>query len=73
MQEIGRRWLTLPGNVRGSLIVLLASLISVLMTSLIKHVVRLSMVEKQSAFLTVKYKLHNPSQRRRAMLLVVST
>ena len=27
------------------------------------------MVEKQSAFLTVKYKLHNPSQRRRAMLL----
>jgi len=38
MQEIYRRWLTLPGNVRGSLIVLLASLISVLMTSLIKHV-----------------------------------
>ena len=27
------------------------------------------MAEKQSAFLTVKYKLHNSSQRRRAMLL----
>ncbi len=27
------------------------------------------MVETQSAFLTVKFKLHNPSQRRRAMLL----
>jgi len=38
MQEIYRRWLMLPGNVQGSLIVLLASLISVLMTSLIKHV-----------------------------------
>ena len=38
MLEIYRRWLTLPGNVKGSLIVLLASLISVLMTSLIKHV-----------------------------------
>lgn len=38
MQKIYRRWLTFPGNVRGSLIVLLASLISVLMTSLIKHV-----------------------------------
>jgi drug/metabolite transporter (DMT)-like permease len=37
MQEIYRRWLTLPGNVRGSLIVLLASLVAVLMTSLIKH------------------------------------
>ena len=38
MQEIYRRWQTLPGNVQGSLIALLASLISVLMTSLIKHV-----------------------------------
>jgi len=38
MQEINRRWVTLPGNVQGSLIVLLASLISVLMTSLIKYV-----------------------------------
>ncbi len=38
MREIYRRWLTLPGNVRGSLIVLVASLLSVLMTSLIKHV-----------------------------------
>ena len=27
------------------------------------------MVETQSAFLTVKFKLHNPSQRRRAMLV----
>jgi drug/metabolite transporter (DMT)-like permease len=38
MREIYRRWLTLPVNVRGSLIVLLASLVAVLMTSLIKHV-----------------------------------
>ncbi len=38
MREIYRRWLTLPGNVRGSLIVLVASLLSVLMTSFIKHV-----------------------------------
>ena len=38
MREIHHRWLTLPGNVRGSLIVLVASLLSVLMTSFIKHV-----------------------------------
>ncbi|MHA1151346.1 MAG: DMT family transporter [Alphaproteobacteria bacterium] len=38
MREIRNRWLTLSGNVRGSLIVLAASLLSVLMTSLIKHV-----------------------------------
>ncbi len=38
MQEIYCRWLTLPGNVRGSLIILLASLIAVVMTSFIKHV-----------------------------------
>jgi drug/metabolite transporter (DMT)-like permease len=38
MPEIHHRWLTLPGNVRGSLIVLVASLLSVLMTSFIKHV-----------------------------------
>ncbi len=38
MREIPHRWLKLPGNVRGSLIVLAASLLSVLMTSLIKHV-----------------------------------
>ena len=30
---------------------------------------QLSMVDTQKAFLTVKYKLHKPSQRRRAMLL----
>jgi drug/metabolite transporter (DMT)-like permease len=38
MQEIYRRWLTLRGNIRGSLILLLAFLIAILMTSLIKHV-----------------------------------
>ena len=38
MREIHHHWLTLSGNVRGSLIVLAASLLSVLMTSLIKHV-----------------------------------
>ncbi|MCZ6636656.1 MAG: DMT family transporter, partial [Alphaproteobacteria bacterium] len=38
MWEIHHRWLTLPGNVRGSLIVLVASILSVLMTSFIKHV-----------------------------------
>ena len=38
MREFHRRWLTLPGNVRGSLIALVASLVSVLMTSFIKHV-----------------------------------
>ncbi len=38
MREIHHRWLTLPGNVRGSLIILVASLLSVLMTSFIKHV-----------------------------------
>jgi drug/metabolite transporter (DMT)-like permease len=38
MRKIYQRWLTLPGNARGSLIVLVASLLSVLMTSLIKHV-----------------------------------
>jgi drug/metabolite transporter (DMT)-like permease len=37
MREIYHRWLTLSGNVRGSLIVLAGSLVSVLMTSLIKH------------------------------------
>ena len=38
MREIHQRWLTLPGNIRGSLIILVASLLSVLMTSLIKQV-----------------------------------
>ena len=33
-----------------------------------RHDVKLGMTEKQSAFLTVKYKLHNSSQRRRAHL-----
>jgi drug/metabolite transporter (DMT)-like permease len=33
-----RRWLTLPGNVRGSLFALVASLLAVLMASLIKQV-----------------------------------
>ena len=38
MQNLFRRWRTLPGNIRGSLIVLFASLVSVIMSSLIKHV-----------------------------------
>ncbi len=38
MREVYHRWLTLPGHVRGSLIVLVASLVSVLMASFIKHV-----------------------------------
>ncbi len=38
MREIHQRWLSLSGNVRGSLIVLGASLLSVVMTSFIKHV-----------------------------------
>jgi len=38
MREIHHRWLKLPGNVRGSLIALAGSLLSVLMTALIKHV-----------------------------------
>ncbi len=38
MQKYVQRWEALPGNARGSLIILAASLLSVLMTSLIKHV-----------------------------------
>lgn len=38
MQKYIQRWEALPGNARGSLIVLVASLLSVLMSSLIKHV-----------------------------------
>ncbi len=38
MREFHHRWLKLPGNVRGSLIALAGSLLSVMMTSLIKHV-----------------------------------
>ena len=38
MQKYIKRWEALPGNARGSLIILAASLLSVLMTSLIKHV-----------------------------------
>ena len=38
MQIYFQRWQTLPGNVRGSLIILIASLASVTMSSLIKHV-----------------------------------
>jgi drug/metabolite transporter (DMT)-like permease len=38
MQKQIQRWHALPGNARGSLIILLASMISVLMSSLIKHV-----------------------------------
>ena len=38
MQKYIQRWEALQGNVRGSLIILVASLLSVLMSSLIKHV-----------------------------------
>ena len=38
MRDAYRRWLNLPGNVRGSLIVLGASLVSVVMTAFIKQV-----------------------------------
>ncbi|NQU59248.1 MAG: DMT family transporter [Rhodospirillales bacterium] len=38
MQIYFQRWQALPGNVRGSLIILIASLASVAMSSLIKHV-----------------------------------
>ncbi len=38
MQKYAQRWQALPGNVRGSIIILVASLVSVLMSSLIKHV-----------------------------------
>jgi len=38
MQIYFQRWQALPGNVRGSLIVLIASLASVIMSALIKHV-----------------------------------
>jgi drug/metabolite transporter (DMT)-like permease len=38
MQSFYQRWNDLPGNVRGSVIVLFASLIAVTMTSFIKHV-----------------------------------
>ncbi|MBT4933969.1 MAG: DMT family transporter [Rhodospirillaceae bacterium] len=38
MQIYFQRWQALPGNVRGSLIILIASLTSVVMSSLIKHV-----------------------------------
>lgn len=38
MQDYIQRWQALPGNVRGSIIVIVASLVSVMMSSLIKHV-----------------------------------
>jgi len=38
MRESYRRWMTIPGNVRGSLIVLVASMVSVVMSALIKQV-----------------------------------
>lgn len=38
MQKYVQRWQALPGNARGSVIILVASLLSVIMTSLIKHV-----------------------------------
>ncbi|MBO6949921.1 MAG: DMT family transporter [Rhodospirillales bacterium] len=38
MQNYIRRWEALSGNIRGSIIILIASLVSVLMSSLIKHV-----------------------------------
>ena len=38
MREFYRRWMTIPGNVRGSLIVLVASMVSVVMSALIKQV-----------------------------------
>ncbi len=38
MQDYIQRWQALPGNVRGSFIVIVASLVSVMMSSLIKHV-----------------------------------
>jgi len=38
MQKYAQRWQTLSGNIRGSIIILVASLVSVLMSSLIKHV-----------------------------------
>lgn len=38
MQKYAQRWQALSGNIRGSIIILVASLVSVLMSSLIKHV-----------------------------------
>jgi drug/metabolite transporter (DMT)-like permease len=38
MQSYIQRWQALSGNVRGSIIILIASLVSVIMSSLIKHV-----------------------------------
>lgn len=38
MQKYLQRWQALPGNARGSVIILVASLLSVIMASLIKHV-----------------------------------
>ena len=38
MQNYIQRWQALPGNARGSLIILVASMVGVLMSSLIKHV-----------------------------------
>ncbi len=38
MRDYYRRWMTIPGNVRGSLIVLVASMVSVVMSALIKQV-----------------------------------
>jgi drug/metabolite transporter (DMT)-like permease len=38
MRKFYRRWLTIPGNVRGSLIILVASFVSVIMSALIKQV-----------------------------------
>ena len=38
MQKYIQRWQALSGNIRGSIIILIASLVSVIMSSLIKHV-----------------------------------
>jgi len=38
MRNYYHRWMTIPGNVRGSLIILVASMVSVVMSALIKHV-----------------------------------
>jgi len=38
MRKFYHRWMTIPGNVRGSLIVLIASMVSVVMSALIKQV-----------------------------------
>ncbi len=40
MRKISRRWRSMPGNIQGSLIILVTSLVSVIMTSLIKELGR---------------------------------